>query len=170
MLYFSIFLNRFSVPGHTFSYCCNGVRLWLCGHAPLMGSLSILQMIHKWIWRSSGMIWTGGKLKDVETCLSATSPTWTALGANHGHILHSPTQQIIPGTLHIIWGGGECLHKFCSFSYVSVKTYNHAPKLHILENGTHKLHKAHWFQQAHSVLAVNLQTLKSLATFQDFVP
>jgi hypothetical protein len=44
---------------HFSCYCCDGVRLCLCGDGPLTGPLSIPRMIWEWIWSSGGMILTG---------------------------------------------------------------------------------------------------------------
>jgi hypothetical protein len=51
--------------------------------------LSIPQMIHEWLWSSSGMILTGENRRTrrktwSSASLSATNPKWTALGANPG--------------------------------------------------------------------------------------
>jgi hypothetical protein len=53
---------------------------------PLTGTLSTLEMIHDWIWSSSGMIMAGeNRRTQRETCpsatLSTTNPTWTNVGA-----------------------------------------------------------------------------------------
>jgi hypothetical protein len=56
----------------------------------LMDPLSILQMIHEWIWSVTGMILAGENWRTrIKTCpsdtLSTTNLTRTALGANPGH-------------------------------------------------------------------------------------
>jgi hypothetical protein len=58
----------------------------LCGTGSLKGPLSILHMIHEWIWSSGGMILTGENRRTrKKTCpsatLSTTNPTRTNLGA-----------------------------------------------------------------------------------------
>jgi hypothetical protein len=70
-------------------YCCDEVRLCLCGTGPLTGPLSIPQMIHGWIQNSGGMILTGkteglGEKICPTASLSTTNPTWTDLDANKG--------------------------------------------------------------------------------------
>jgi hypothetical protein len=62
-------------------------RLCACETGPLIGPLSIPQMIHEWIWSSGGMILTGeNRRTGRKTCPSGTSyttkTTWTALGTN----------------------------------------------------------------------------------------
>jgi hypothetical protein len=77
---------------HINFYCCDGVRLCLCGTVPLTDPLSISQMIQEWIWSSGGMILTGENRRTWrKSCpsatLSTTNRTWTDLGENS--VLHS---------------------------------------------------------------------------------
>jgi hypothetical protein len=72
-------------------YCCDSVRLHLCGTAAANGPIVHPQMIslHEWIWSSGGMILTGENRRSRrKTCpsatLSTTNPTWTVLGTNPG--------------------------------------------------------------------------------------
>jgi hypothetical protein len=51
-------------------YCCDGVRLCICGNGPLMGPLCIRQMIHEWIWNILEMILTGNIERLGETLAS----------------------------------------------------------------------------------------------------
>jgi hypothetical protein len=51
-------LYTISGVGPFYFYCCDGVRLRLCGTGPLTGPLSIDQMLHEWIWSSGGLILT----------------------------------------------------------------------------------------------------------------
>jgi hypothetical protein len=54
-----------------YCYCCDGVRLCLCGSEHLTGPLPNPQMIHEWIWSSGGMIdIDSGKPKDWEKIVS----------------------------------------------------------------------------------------------------
>lgn len=70
------------------------VQLW-----PLIGPLSVPQMIHERIWSSDGMILTGKTKGQRKTCpsatLSTTKPTWTSLGANPGLLGEKPVSNCL---------------------------------------------------------------------------
>jgi hypothetical protein len=66
-----------------FFYRFDEVRLCLCGTGPLLGPLSIPQMIREWIQSNGGVILTGENRRTRrKTCpsatLSTTDPTWTS--------------------------------------------------------------------------------------------
>jgi hypothetical protein len=102
-------------------YCCDGVRLCLCGTGPLTGPLSIPQMIHGWTWSNGGMILTeenqGTRRKTSPRATSSTkNPKWTYLGANPG--LRGKETATKHGTAfqRTLWRG----HFLCS--YIGINT------------------------------------------------
>jgi hypothetical protein len=78
------------------NYCCDEVRLRLIGTGPLEGPLSILLMMHGWIWSSSRKILMEKKNQRTRTemCSSVTlfaaSTAWGDPCANPGLPLWKP--------------------------------------------------------------------------------